>query len=251
MSWDELANELDAWQADGRAAEFWWRDDDATEPTPALDRLIALHRSHQVPLLLAVIPARAQPALAERLKGETGIAVAQHGWAHHNHAPVGRPKAELGPERPAAYVLGELARGALALDSTIGPDWLRVLVPPHNRIAPDVAGALARAGYIGLSTDKPRRSPPPGLSQINTHIDIMNWTTRGFLGEAPALGLAVAHLRDKRRGRADSGEPTGLLTHHLAHDAAAWRFADRFLATLRAHPAARWRDARDLFRPTS
>lgn len=251
MSWDELRRELDLWQAAGRVAELWWRDDDAVDATAALERLIALHRHHEVPLLLAVIPARAQPRLAERLKAETGIGVAQHGWAHLNHAPAGRAKAELGPERPPAYVLGELARGALALEGVLGPEWLRVLVPPHNRIAPAVAAGLAQGGYVGLSTDKPRRDPPPGLSQVNTHIDIMNWTTRGFLGEVPALALAVAHLRDKRLGRADPDEPTGLLTHHLAHDDDAWRFADAFLGTARAHPAVRWRAPRELFRPAA
>lgn len=251
MSWGELTRELDAWHAAGRAAEFWWRDDDAAEPTPELDQLIALQRQHQVPLLLAVIPARARPQLAGRLRGEAGIAVAQHGWAHRNHARVGRPKAELGSERPPAYVLGELARGALALDSTLGTGWLRVLVPPHNRVAPAVAAGLAQAGYVGLSTDKARRATPPGLCQVNTHVDIMDWTTRGFLGEAPALTLTVAHLRDKREGRADGAEPTGLLTHHLAHDAAAWRFADAFLGAVRAHPAARWHDPRTLFRPAA
>jgi peptidoglycan/xylan/chitin deacetylase (PgdA/CDA1 family) len=251
MSWDELRRELDLWQADGRVAELWWRDDDAVDATAALEQLIALQRRHDVPLLLAVIPARAQPRLAERLKAETGIAIAQHGWAHLNHAPVGRAKAELGPERAPAYVLGELARGALTLDRVLGPEWLRVLVPPHNRIAPAVAAGLAQGGYIGLSTDKPRRDPLPGLSQINTHIDIMDWTTRGFLGAAPALALAVAHLRAKRLGRADPDEPTGLLTHHLAHDDGAWRFADAFLGTVSAHPATRWRAPRELFRPAA
>ena len=40
--WDRLSIELDAWSAAGRAAEFWWRDDDAIDTTPALDRLLSL-----------------------------------------------------------------------------------------------------------------------------------------------------------------------------------------------------------------
>jgi len=246
--WADLAAELDAWHGDGRIATFWWRDDDATAPSPALDRLLAVQRKHAAPLMVAVIPARAEPALAERLTGVAGISVVQHGWAHANHAPVGASKAELGADRPAALVLGELARGQIVLDGLF-KDWLRVLVPPHNRIAPALARALPQAGYLGLSTYNPRRGAIAKLTQVNTHIDIMDWATRGFGGDAAALGLAVKHLRARRAGTADADEPTGLLTHHLAHDEGAWAFTDRFLTALADHPAARLVDASGLCRP--
>ena len=246
--WNDLTAELDQWRAAGRDATLWWRDDDATAPSDALDRLLALQRKHAAPLMIAVIPARAEPALAERLNGLTGISVVQHGWAHANHAPVGASKAELGPDRPASLVLGELARGQIVLDRLFG-DWLRLLVPPHNRIARGLAPHLPEAGYVGLSTYNPRRGAIPGLTQVNTHADIMNWVTRAFGGEDAALTLAINHLRARRTGSADAEEPTGLLTHHLAHDAAAWAFTDRFLVTVAAHPAARLVDIRELCQP--
>lgn len=249
MSWSDLVSELDTWAAADRVAEFWWRDDDAGDATDALERLIALHGGHNAPLLLAVIPARAEERLADRLRAEADIVVCQHGWAHLNHSPPGWAKAELGPDRPASYVLGELARGAMVLDRIFGASWLRVLVPPHNRIAPSVAAGLGAAGYVGLSTDKPRRAGLTDVSQVNAHVDIMNWGTRAFLGDQPALELAIRHLRDKRTGKADPDEPTGLLTHHLAHDEPAWRFTDRFLGAIAAHRAARWCDAREIFAP--
>ncbi len=244
--WSDLTAELDAWLASGKTAEFWWRDDDAVAATPALERLIALQRRHTAPLMLAVIPARAGRDLAERLKSEDGVAVVQHGWAHLNHAGPGQSKAELGPHRPSGLVLGELVRGAFTMDRLFGT-WLRVLVPPHNRIAPGIAAGLAAAGYVGLSTDRPRKAPPTGLIQVNTHIDIMNWGTRTFLGEAACLDLAIDHLAARRAGRVDGSEPTGLLTHHLAHDEPAWAFADRFIGHLQGHPAVRWVDPRQLF----
>jgi hypothetical protein len=55
-------------------------------------------------------------------------------------------------------------------------------------------------------------------------------------------------LRARRTGEADFDEPTGLLTHHLAHDEAAWAFVDGFLAALRRHPAVALVDAGTLFR---
>jgi hypothetical protein len=246
--WRDLTEELDQWRAAGRIATVWWRDDDATAPSPALDRLLALQQKHAAPLMIAVIPARAEPDLAQRLTDLDGISIVQHGWAHANHAPVGASKAELGADRPAALVLGELARGQIVLDGLFG-DWLRFLVPPHNRIAPALARELPRAGYVGLSTYNPRRGAITALTQINTHIDIMNWVTRAFGGEAAALALAVRHLRARRTGATDADEPTGLLTHHLAHDEAAWAFTDRFLTAIADHPAARLVDIRDLSRP--
>ncbi|TIT57545.1 MAG: polysaccharide deacetylase, partial [Mesorhizobium sp.] len=55
--WQPLVEELARWQRAGRKAEFWLRDDDAVDPTPALDRLLDLTRQFAVPVTLAVIPA--------------------------------------------------------------------------------------------------------------------------------------------------------------------------------------------------
>ncbi len=245
--WTALDRELDAWAQAGRTAALWWRDDDATAPTPALERLLEIRRRHGLGIALAVIPARASTALAERLAGEQDVVAWQHGWAHMNHAPIGQPKAEIGPHRPAALILGELGRGWLALDRVFGAGaWNSVLVPPHNRIGATLAGALAAAGYRGLSAGLGPR--PAGATRIvNAHVDIMNWTTRGFAGEDTALGDLVAALATRRTGTADAREPVGFLTHHLAHDEAAWRFTDAALGRLKAHRAVRFAHPAGLF----
>jgi hypothetical protein len=242
MALEELDRALDAYAAAGKTAEFWWRDDDATLPVAAYTRLLALSKAAGVRPLIAVIPARAVAGLAA---GEN-LALCQHGWNHDNHAPRGESKAELGAHRPRAIVLGELARGWIKLESLF-PEALRVLVPPHNRIAPPVADELARAGYRGLSTFRPREAARPGLVQVNTHCDIMDWHTRAFAGESACVDPLVAHLRAKLDGTADPAEPTGLLTHHLAHDEAAWNFAESALRRIKAHRAARWLDPVEAF----
>ena len=195
-----------------------------------------------------MIPARAEASLAERLAGIAGIAVFQHGWAHMNHAPPGASKAELGPERATSFVLGELARGAIALDHVFGErGWRRALVPPHNRIAPALRAALPTCGWRGLSAGLgPRGAPVPGLAEVNAHVDIMDWSTRGFGGEDAALGALVAALAARRAGAADPGEPVGLLTHHLAHDEPAWAFVDALLARLAAHRSVAFADGAEL-----
>jgi hypothetical protein len=255
--WDALARELDAWGAAGRIATLWWRDDDATRPTPELGRLLDIAGRHGVPLALAVIPAPAVPDLAQRLTGGTA-SVLQHGFAHRSHAGPGEKKAELGTQRPAATVLAELAEGRVRLARLFAGTAvpvLAVLVPPWNRIAGSIVAGLAATGFTGLSTYNARaaRLAAPGLLQINTHADIVDWHgSRGFAGEAEALRLIVGHLAARRLGAADGDEPTGLITHHLVHDAACWNFCDLLAARVAAHPAARWLAAPDIFnmRPT-
>ena len=67
-AWEALTLELDLWAAEGRTATFWWRDDDAIAPTPALDRLRACASAAGIPIALAVIPAKATPELAAELR---------------------------------------------------------------------------------------------------------------------------------------------------------------------------------------
>lgn len=242
--WAALAAELDAWAAAGRTATLWWRDDDATAPGPALDRLLDLSSRHAAPVALAVIPARAVPDLAAAVRG---AAVLQHGWSHANHARPGEKKCELGGHRPLSAVTTELAEGRQRLAELFGAGPLPVLVPPWNRIAAEVAAALPDLGFRALSTHRDHDAAVPGLVQANTHLDPVDWRGGcGFLGTGAALAGAVDHFRARRSGDAPD-RPTGLLTHHLAMDGETWAFIDRFLAATAGHPAARWLDAGTVF----
>ncbi|MBM3546039.1 MAG: hypothetical protein FJX54_03735 [Alphaproteobacteria bacterium] len=231
--WEDLGRELDAWGKAERLATLWWRDDDAIAPSDALDRLNALGRAHGVVPALAVVPKTAEASLP-------GLALLQHGYAHTNHGV--KKKAELGPDRPAASVAGELATGRRRLLDLFAGRVLPVLAPPWNRIAPEVVALLPGIGFRGLSTFKPREraEAAPGLVQVNTHADIIDWCERRFAGDDLAVGAILGHLADRRQGRADAAEPTGVLTHHLVHDAPAWGFLEKLFKVTRAHPAIRW-----------
>ncbi len=229
---------LDARAARGETARFWLRDDDAVEPTPALDRLIGLTADHAVPCLLAVIPAHSGARLATRLDGAPHVSVAQHGWSHMNHAAPTAKKCELGADRPLPEVLSELAAGMTRLRSWHGPRFLPILVPPWNRIAPAVADALGALGFQALSVFGPEKTGR--IPRLNTQIDLIDWHgNRGGRDPAALVADLLAAL--------DAGLPDiGLLTHHLVHDAAAWRFVADLLGHTSRHPACQWHGAQNL-----
>jgi hypothetical protein len=127
-----------------------------------------------------------------------------------------------------------------------------VLVAPWNRMDSHLLPALPKAGLGAVSMLGPRDSAEPahGVRRTNVHVDIVDWGgTRGFVGEHAALHQVVGHLADRREGRVDGDEPTGLLTHHLFHDDGCWRFVDEIMRRIRAHPAAQWLDAGQAFWP--
>lgn len=229
---DAVRNELDRAADEGRSVAAWWRDDDAVEGTPALDRLIRLADRAGWPVGIAAVPAALRPSLGERI-GAAALPhrVLVHGFAHTNHAPVTLKKAEFGPDRVIGVTLPELRQ---ALDRTMaafGEAALPVFVPPWNRIDPDLSGRLADLGYVGLSAFGGSRSAVPGLTSADTHLDPVDWHSgrrlvspdmlAGQLGRA--LSSAVPRL--------------GILTHHLTFDAELWAFMEGLVALLRQHPA--------------
>lgn len=253
--WDDLSRALDACAEAGGTADFWWRDDDATDATLALDRLLALRTALDVPLALAVIPANARPGLAAVVADAVGAAgpgavdLLQHGYAHANHRAPGAKKAELGADREVWDIAREIAEGRGRMVELFGEDgWLDVMVPPWNRIDAKVAALLPGLGFHGLTTFRDRNlgDGSEALRVVNTHIDIIDWKgTRAFAGDGPPIAAAIGALQTMRHG---SGAPAiGLLSHHLAHDEGCWGFIERFVAETSAHPAVRWRAARDLF----
>jgi len=247
-AWRAFIYELDAWRTAGMTARFWWRDDDAVDVVPQLKRLRALSERVAVPVALAVVPVHATAALAEFLADWPLAMVLQHGYDHGNRAPAGAKKTELSSARPVAPMLSDIRHGASLLQSLFGDRALPVLVPPWNRISPALVAALPNLSLGGLSTYRNRKSAPNGIVEVNTHVDIVNWDSRLFLGQRSVLDALVNHLRGLRLGNTeDKNDPTGILTHHWAHDEAAWAFLERFLTTAKAHPAVHWLDAATAF----
>jgi hypothetical protein len=247
LFWDGLAQELAAWQASGRRASFWWRDDDAVAASPALERLAALSVAAGAPLAIAAIPKLIEPSLAPALAGHSTVWLLQHGFAHIDHAkglvdPKGGKGAwELGLHRPMEIVLGELEAGRAIMQAAFATQFLPVVAAPWNHIDPQLMPGLRERGYLGVSSygERPLFPALPGFVEANIHFDVSNWKQGAcFRGEAAALETIVGHLRRRRLGEAEQDEPTGIVTHHAALDEASWRFMAEFLAFVARHPAA-------------
>jgi peptidoglycan/xylan/chitin deacetylase (PgdA/CDA1 family) len=216
--WTPLRAELERWAQAARRPCFWIRDDDAVEPTQALDRLVRLANHFDIPLVVAAIPARATRALAARLATEPLVSVAVHGWSHENHAPSGK-KQELGLHRGQEIVLRDLQRGLDQTGGLFGEQAIPLLVPPWNRIDAALLPALPGLGYRALSVYGPAKPAP--LPMINSTVDIIDWHgTRGCLPVRHLVETIVAQLR----AGFTSGDRIGVLTHHLVHDEDAWMF---------------------------
>lgn len=236
--WTELDTELGAWQASGMRATFWWRDDDATRPGPRLDQLLECAGTH--PLSLAVIPANATQALADRLRPAPKITVLQHGYAHTNHAPPQEKKAEFGHHRDMDSMIAELGEGRERLQQLFGSQFQSIFVPPWNRLSDALPAELQALKFTGLSAFG-ARDQSTALPRLNCHVDIIEWRgSRGFVGTETAIGRFVDHLKARRLGYVDPTEPTGLLTHHRDHDADCWQFIKDLLDMVRKHPGTAW-----------
>jgi hypothetical protein len=251
-AWDALAAEFDAWQAAGLTARLFWRDDDATKPGPALDRLLAVTAASAAPLMLTTIPADAADALAETVAAALHVAPVQHGWAHVNHArgAGGKGAWELGLHRGAAAVLADLERGQARLEELFGAAFVPAIVPPWNRIDDALFPMLAERGWRGVSAFGLRETARPvaGFTIANAHLDPFRWKEGArFAGAAKTLGILVGHLAAQRAGAADRTEALGFLTHHIDLDDAGWAFSERLGRIVAAHPAARWVGIADLF----
>ena len=242
--WDTVRRELDNWQRDGRTARLWLRDDDAITPTAALDQLLGICRSREVPLLLCVIPMRADQRLVAHLAHRPLVKLAVHGAWHRNHGRPNTKSEEMAIERGRAVVLQELTAARARLIHLFGQhagDWY---VPPWNRISDEAAALLQRVGFSALSTFAAKRHNCPGLSEHNTHVDLINWRG-GRVGRSPAW-ISEQLAQELAKARVAGHSPVGILTHHLDHDATAWMVLTGLIEVTSRHPAASWIRPSDL-----
>ncbi len=236
-AWAALNAELQNWRQAGLRPRMFLRDDDAVDDTIALNRLLDLCGHHQVPLLLAIIPKPATPALARCVERHCHITPAVHGFGHIDHSPPGEKICELGLHRPVDIVLGELKQGRRLLMNMFRSEISSILVPPWNRIDPVIR---ARVGDVGFAAVSAHGWPvePTMVPALNTHVDIIHWSG-GQVGRQLTWVLQQLNYHLLLARKRD-GQAIGLLTHHLAHDQQAWSVLETVFEWSRHDDGVEW-----------
>jgi len=238
--WTRLAAELQRWRRAGHSPLLWWRDDDAFEPSMQLRRLVEYANRAGVPLSLSVIPALLNPELCAWVNRYPFVSVLQHG-TDHSDAGGGDGPTQFDPADPPHSVAKRLANGWSALSGF--NRRLPIYVPPWHALTPNVTAAATMVGRGLVSA----WGAPAERDRVDVHVDLMRW--RGsprFAGNRRVLGALRRALRERRlEGRWH--DPIGLLTHHMVHDDAAWRFLASLLSFEPLKNSARWQSADVLF----
>lgn len=239
-AWTSVA---DALGESATPVRFWLRDDDAVAVTPALRELAQRCAGAGAPLLLASIPAGATRELGAWVRDHPDITPCQHGYAHRNQSPAGERATELGGARDDDAVLDELRVGWHLMLSCFGDRAMPLMVPPWNRMRPSLAPHLAASGYKAVSTFAGAAAlPGTAPVRLDCDLDIIDWRN-GRRGREPA---DVAHrLLPLIATAGNTGQPIGLLTHHLAHDPTAWALLGTLLPLIATHPGAVFTRAED------
>ena len=188
-AWRALEAELTAWADAGLAATFWWRDDDASAPSAVLERLLALRCRYRVPLAIAVIPGRMDPALPVRLCGE--------GTAPDSTAGGFRPADPSEPESPFPFPSPERESGR----------WIPVAAE-MTKTRPDPSDPEARED-----------ASKPEVREGAARHSRTSGNPRAPLGHRPCRsGLAVLQHGFAHRNHASAGEKSIELGPHRARE---------------------------------
>jgi len=225
--WAAIRIETAIWRNSGHVPLLWWRDDDAQFDTPSLRRLLTLATTHDVPLMLAVIPVGDLRPLCGLLADLPLVTVAQHGVTHINVSAPDEPNDEFQVGTDIKTMAEAIASTNKRLSNFSAA--VPVYVPPWNRVNENLSDAVKLAGLQCLSAHRKQSSQNNLVKSLNVDLDLLTWKTEPhFRGTLRVLWRFLVLLR-KRRILKAWHEPVGLLTHHLAHDEEAWNFLGEFL----------------------
>lgn len=220
-----LERELARWREAGVSPRLWWRDDDAREPTSALDRLLRV--TDGVPLAMAIVPDGDLAGLGRQLGRISNVTVSQHGVDHVNRRAPGEAKGEYPPGASTAFIAQRIGAACRRMEAHGLASVF--YTPPWNRIDDHLLDALAAVGSGGLSAWGGFQAREGGCARLDTHVDVLRWNPRPRFRGAEAFLSALRRELIRRRVARRFADPIGLLSHHLDHDEGAWRFLEHLV----------------------
>ena len=223
---------------DERAAPLsvFFRDDDGGWANDRLFALMMLFERHDLPLDVAVIPHAIDRDTATRLTRRAGlsgrISFHQHGYAHINHEPYGRP-CEFGPSRSEEAQRADIARGREQLLMLFGDALGPLFTPPWNRCTRATGACLVEAGIAVLSRDATAGTlGVPGLTECPIASDWLQ-KRKGVPVTREDWAASFADLI------AHTVDPVGVMLHHAVMDHGNREALGDLLHLLRRHGRVR------------
>jgi hypothetical protein len=254
-AWQALSEEIEAWKAEGGAAQFWLRDDDATVVEPRLVELIDLCEQEGVPLAMAIIPLPMTPELVNLVSSRAHLTPIQHGFDHQNREPSSeKAKSEFPVERNPVETIRTIQLGWHILHEAFGARALPVFCPPWGTMADKFRGRLVDLGFKGYSGSRisgeiHRQGPPPaGLRLASAHVavNLPHRNRKDVLPEERILQTLTEVIRGVRRDRVS--EPIGIMTHHWGVDGEVRQFLQKVFSLTR-DAGGTWTSSAELFTP--
>ncbi|MDX2032219.1 MAG: polysaccharide deacetylase family protein [Blastocatellia bacterium] len=231
-------------QAENRAIDLFFRDDDADEDEASLWELADLFLRHRLPLNLEVIPGRMEASTVINLlmrvrRSPELLELNQHGWRHINHETTGR-KCEFGPSRSPEAQRADIAAGKARMDEAFGSRWHPVFTPPWNRCTDETLRILDQLGFEVFSRDCGKESVSGyRFREISTSLDLYRW--KNGVEMRPAEEIVRELIL-----QFDGPAPIGLLLHHKVMDMTAFAFLDWLLREITMFPNIRVHTFRSL-----
>ncbi len=240
-----IKKELSLWQQNGQQCHFWWRDDDATQDTPALQKLIDLHQQTKIPVALSVIPKFAHVTLLQQIKNLPQISILQHGWQHRNYELPEQPFSEFGSSRDSEIIRQELRTGRNLLKAMFAKQFVTGFVAPWNNLAAKHWPEFDQYDLVSFH-DGAANQMPSKFKQLNVHIDILRWRKYPkFRGTTRTIKAILKQLKQRRTDQ-QFDKPIGIMSHHLVMDNASWQFLTKLLNFLRQESVVQFLDIQSL-----
>lgn len=213
---------------------LFFRDDDAGWEHAALQRLLDLFESHDMPLDLAVIPAAVTDAVAADLRLRSDrwqhLGLHQHGFAHVSHEAVGR-KCEFGSMRLREQQRADIESGRQVLQDRFGLRLDAIFTPPWNRCSTETRTVLQELGFSAIS----QTADDAGL--IDDPLVELPITFDWHKPRSPRRALPV-------------DAPIGIMLHHATMTDLDFEQLDQLLTILSRHGGVIAHRMRDLVSPT-
>ena len=218
--------------------KFWWRDDDVSDSTEELNKLISFSDLNKIPVNLAVIPQNLSNEAIKLIKQYTHISVVQHGYSHINYANVGEPLNEFGLHRSLEIQLKEIRIGFEKLITAFGNQFVPVFVPPWGHIAESVIEKLSTIGIKGISLIGHSDKNYPCLFNKNVDIDIFSWKTQSEISyefNIRDYSQILDDICDKIKLKINNNNriTIGIVTHSQIMNNQDWRIFRKLIMTLK------------------